>query len=125
MIYFISQSKKKLELSGNYAEFSRNTPVTHKLTHLPRPLNAQQNPHCLARPEADLLNTLETQLLCAHMPEGTGLSIPSRLGRRVLSISCSRSHNSHSAPVPKGFLCVCVFMHPSFFVDLSNASAWI
>lgn len=108
MIYFISQSTKKFELSGNYAEFSSNTQVTHNLTHLPRPLKAQQNPHCLARPGADLLNTPEMKLLCAHMPEGTVLSIPSQLGSRLLSISCPRSHNSHSAPVQNGVSCACV-----------------
>lgn len=42
------------------------------------------------------------QLVCAHMPEGIGSRIPSWLGRRYLSISCSRSHNRHSAPVHNG-----------------------
>lgn len=122
MIYFISQSRKKFELSGNSAEFLSNAQVTHNLIHLPRPLNAQQNLHCSARPEADLLNTPETQLLCAHMPEGTELSIPTQLGRRLLSISSCRSHNSHYAPLHNRGLCVCVF---NCFVSLNTTTAWL
>lgn len=107
MIYFISQNKQKFELSGNYAEFLSNTQVTHNLIHLPHPLKAQKLPHCLARPGAGLLNTTEMHLLCAHMPEGTGPSIPSQLGRAG----------------GRDFVCVCV--HLNCFVDLNNTNAWI
>lgn len=124
MIYFVSQSRKKFELSGNYAEFSNNTPVTHNLTHLLCPLKAQQNTHCLARPRADLLNSVKMQLVCAHMPEGIGSCMPSCLGRRYLSISCSSSHNRHSAPVHSGGLPV-LGGGLNWFVDLKNSTAWI
>lgn len=109
MIYFISQSRKKFELSGNSAEFLSNAQVTHNLIHLPRPLNAQQNLHCSARPEADLLNAPETQLLCAHMPEGTELSIPTQLGKEApLHFFLQVSQQPLCTTTQQGFVYVCI-----------------
>lgn len=108
MIYFISQSRKKFELSGNYAEFLSNAQVTHNLTHLPHPLKAQQNPYCLARPGADLLNTPETQLLCAHTLEGTGLSIPSAGQEPPLHFLLQVPQQPLCTRTQPGFVCVCV-----------------